>query len=44
VYRLNKKAYNILISEVEVAAQKDNLAGETAKKIAYQRLDRLTSR
>ena len=44
MYRLNKKAYNILILEVETAVQKDNLGGEAAKKIAYQRLDRLTSR
>ena len=44
MYRLNKKAYNILILEVEAAAKKDNLAGEAAKKIAYQRLNRLTSR
>ncbi len=41
--RINQKAFDILAREIETAAQKDNIAGEVAKKLAFQRLERLRS-
>ncbi len=42
--RINQKAFDILAREIEIAAEKDNVAGEVARKIAFQRLNRLHSR
>ncbi len=41
MFRLNKKAYKILVTELERAAARDNLAGEVAKKLALKRLKNL---
>ncbi|GAB4539954.1 MAG: hypothetical protein Tsb0014_30830 [Pleurocapsa sp.] len=41
VFRLNKKAYNILLIGIEEAIAKDSLGGEVAGKIALKRLNQL---
>lgn len=39
--RLNQKAFKILATEITKAAAKDTIAGEVARKIAFQRLNKL---
>lgn len=44
MFRLNKKAFKILATEIERAAAKDTIAGEVARQIALKRLNKLYSR
>ena len=43
MFRLNNKAFNILAAEIEKAAEKNNIAGEVAQKIAIKILNKLRS-
>ncbi|VEP18747.1 conserved hypothetical protein [Hyella patelloides LEGE 07179] len=43
MFRLNQRAFKILATEIEKAANKDPIAGDVAKKVALKRLDKLRS-
>lgn len=43
VFRLNKKAYKILVKGIEQAIAQDALTGEVTEKIAFKRLEQLRS-